>query len=246
MPKMIWTTGTLAVLAIAWTSSLASAADKDTVLLGGKSTPKLASAPDDTMNLLLTGDEDTVLTKYGRYYGGYGYGRYYGGYGRYYGGYGRYYGGFGYGGYNRGFGYSSFYRPYYGYPRYSYGFSLGYNYWPSYYYRPYYYGSYYSYNWAPSCYYYPISDIDQTAPVTTLEMNGIANGGYFYNGGPENPVPLPKKEGKVEPPSVPLEGRPVSLPAPKAEEKKSKFAYPAYGEEPGRTDFATDRKASKR
>jgi hypothetical protein len=63
------------------------------------------------------------------------------------------------------------------------------------------------------------------------------NGTYPYNGGPSNPVPMPKKPGLEQPPPprvVPMEGRSVSL-------TQSKFTYPAYGEEATRTRFAEDR-----
>jgi hypothetical protein len=69
-----------------------------------------------------------------------------------------------------------------------------------------------------------------------------ANGSYPYNGGPVNPVPMPKAKpdaDKVTPPAptVPMDGRAVSLPV------KPKYTYPAYGEEPKQTDFARDRTA---
>jgi hypothetical protein len=75
---------------------------------------------------------------------------------------------------------------------------------------------------------------------------------YPYDGGPRNPVPQP---GNNDPaPSatpkrtVPLEGKPVSLPAPVA---KTQFAYPAYGESTtkkttGKTVFAEDRVPTER
>jgi hypothetical protein len=67
---------------------------------------------------------------------------------------------------------------------------------------------------------------------------------YPYDGGPADPVPMPKAPQTEEkkpsaPPMVPLEGRTVSLPAKPA--AKPKYTYPAYGEEPGRTGFAQDR-----
>jgi hypothetical protein len=65
---------------------------------------------------------------------------------------------------------------------------------------------------------------------------------YPYDGGPRAPVPMPKADDQTPPPprpmppsSVPLEGRTVSLPG------KTQFAYPAYGEEPRVTNFASDR-----
>jgi hypothetical protein len=73
--------------------------------------------------------------------------------------------------------------------------------------------------------------------------NGAANPGedtFPYDGGPEDPVPMPKTE--PAPTSKPpargkAEGQVVSLRA----AKPSKYRYPAYGERPGRTSFADDR-----
>jgi hypothetical protein len=69
------------------------------------------------------------------------------------------------------------------------------------------------------------------------------NGTYPYDGGPATPVPLPRKAGPgaeqaPQPRTVPMDGRSVSLPAATA---TTRFAYPAYGEEPTRTRFAEDR-----
>lgn len=156
-----------------------------------------------------------------------------------------------YGGYRPAFyGYSfSYYRPYY--PRfYSYPtFSFGYSYYQPYYYAPpvYYY---------PRACYYPISltinsqvggSVLGTTPAPyglrpgsevmppALPQNGNGGNGTFpYDGGPRSPVPMPKAD--PGPLSVPLEGRAVSLPA-----KPTKFAYPAYGEQPGKSSFAEDR-----
>jgi hypothetical protein len=65
---------------------------------------------------------------------------------------------------------------------------------------------------------------------------------YPYDGGPRAPVPMPKADQETPPPprpmppgTIPLEGRTVSLPG------KTQFAYPAYGEEPRVTNFASDR-----
>jgi hypothetical protein len=168
-------------------------------------------------------------------YGRYGYGGY-GGYGRYgYGGYGRYgYGGYGY----------SYYRPYY------YG-----SYYNSGYYQPYYYGNGY---YQPYCgisltveepaqpvgksptvspYFRvpPMPNADQPAPTPIPAPKKVPNDGTFpYDGGPSNPVPIPKIEDdkqplKTPPLLVPLEGRPVSIPTTTAK-PATKITYPAYGE----------------
>ncbi|MFN4260629.1 MAG: hypothetical protein ACK4RK_15140 [Gemmataceae bacterium] len=147
-----------------------------------------------------------------------------------------------------------YYRPYYGgyYPRYySYyrpyyygGFSYGYSYYPRYYYAP---GGYYYGGWG----YYRLSgDADICAgpavvyeypPITTPAQpqqpaapppNSSPNNGTFqYDGGPSNPVPMPKTNPATNPvPTilVPLEGKLVSLPARPAAQPT--YVYPAYGE----------------
>ena len=82
--------------------------------------------------------------------------------------------------------------------------------------------------------------------------NSSGYGTYPYNGGPSNPVPMPQGAQQYQPQqrpapatqpapqkTVPLEGIPISLPGrtPTAQ----KYTYPAYGETPGRTQFAEDR-----
>jgi hypothetical protein len=177
------------------------------------------------------------------YYRGY-YNGYYGGYGSYY---PRYYGGY-YGSYYPRY-YGSYYYPgYYGYsyyPRY-YGGYYG-SYYPgySYYYPGYYYGI--SYNSPIGC---PAGDQDVPGVVLTPGGKGTAEsykqptgpmkpvpqeGTYPYDGGPSDPVPMPKAEpapAGSAPRTVPLEGRPVSLP-PAAPKKK--YDYLAYGEKPTTT-----------
>lgn len=63
-------------------------------------------------------------------------------------------------------------------------------------------------------------------PRPLQEDKGI----YPYNGGPQNPVPMPKADPDSirapRQPSVPLEGRSVSVPG-----KKSQYTYQAYGED---------------
>ncbi len=175
------------------------------------------------------GGADTVLVG-GRGYGyGYGYG-----YGHHHGYYHHHYS------YSPSF--YGYYRPYYySYPRYSISLGLGY-------YRPYaYYAPPAYYYSAPSYYYSPIS-LTTTLEAQTSSVGGASysvtrpgaerlppplpkssDGTFPYDGGPDNPVPMPKAE--PDPASTPRlfrvpETRPVSLPA-----KGGKFSYPAYGEE---------------
>jgi hypothetical protein len=58
---------------------------------------------------------------------------------------------------------------------------------------------------------------------------------YPYDGGPDNPVPMPKRTAPA-PLKVAPGGKVVSLPP-----KREKLAYPAYGEQPGHGSFAVDR-----
>jgi hypothetical protein len=68
-------------------------------------------------------------------------------------------------------------------------------------------------------------------PVETAPAPRAVPGGdptFPYDGGPANPVPLPRTEAgptAAPPPTIPLEGRPVSLTT-----KPAKLTYPAYGE----------------
>jgi hypothetical protein len=175
----------------------------------------------------------------GGYYGGYR-GGYYGGYrGGYYGGYrGGYYGGYGYGGYS----------PYY----------AGYSYYPSYNYGYYAPGAY-SYNYGyGSVYVSPCSSVASAtrppyspSPSYSLRPNPSVNpgptvtpptlppptenkgnpGSYQYNGGPKDPVPMPRAD--ENPMSLPRKPRitediPVSTAVKDA--KTGKWVYPAYGE----------------
>ena len=212
----------LALSAVLAISGAASADDKappptaggsgsTTMTLGGRGTAAQAAT------------EDTELARgyrggYGGSRGGYGYrggsgGGYYSGYRGYGGGYGGYYGG-GYGGY---------YRPAYYYPTYSY---------------PTYYSTY------PSCYGGGIYlGIGGGSGVPTVALgSGLSvpvgqpmpqpivpgDGTFRYDGGPVNPVPLPRIEPQAIPPANPSSAPfdlPVSL-KPKAEP----FKYKAYGE----------------
>jgi hypothetical protein len=147
--------------------------------------------------------------------------------------------------------YGSFYGGYY--PRF-------YGYYPRYYYPA------FSFSIYRPVYYYPRSVVIysdpflcpiggntlSTPPATNLR-NGPGSGGadetlppprpapadgtFPYDGGPKNPVPIPKANSEpASAPTVPLEGRSVSLPA-----RPAKVTYPAYGETQKQTDFARDR-----
>jgi hypothetical protein len=156
--------------------------------------------------------------------------------------------------------YPRFYAPtfsfYYSRPFFSYGFSFGYYQpWVSGYYSPYVYcpisdvGPVMPYtatqpgstvlrpyaNGAPP----QLPYADAPAPGSTTPSNPAPQPTYPYDGGPSNPVPMPgtqpaTPQSAPPPVSVPLEGRPVSLPG-----HLPKHTYPAYGE--GRTSFAQDR-----
>lgn len=248
MLRSTWRCSALAFGAIVLTAGLANAQD-DTIRLGR------SSADDSTfkrLDLKANDDSEVSTTGYrggfhgggfhggygGGYHGGYGYRvGYYGGHHGYYGGYRGYYGGYR-GGFAIGFGYG--YRPYYGY---GYG-----GYYP--YYSSYYYPSYYGYSSYPSYYYGGYCGISDSyaapAPVVTqlsvrptvvmpriqddnLLPNPVPanpNGAYRYDGGPDNPVPMPREQAA---PKQPIE-RQVSLPAAPAVKK---YTYAAYGEQPG-------------
>jgi hypothetical protein len=192
----------------------------------------------------------------GGFHGG-GFHSFHGGFHSFHGGFHNFHGGFhsfhsfhsfhhGFHGFYGGFGY---YRPYY---------------YSSYYYAsPYYYGSPYYYSspyYAPSyysdpCYsYYGVAGdyaptvgltIDQAPAERTIigsDPAGTpappplprADDTYPYDGGPRQPVPMPKADPApiaTPPATAPLEGRAVSLPP-----KAPKLTYPAYGESIGGSD----------
>jgi hypothetical protein len=166
---------------------------------------------------------------------------------RFHGGF--YGGGFGcyrpfYGGYYGGFGcYRPFYGSYYG------GFGC---------YRPYY--SYYSYSYSPYCYggFCGISgNSGNIAPAVRLgtpqmptltettpaPMPAAKDPTFRYDGGPRAPAPADREATPEQPapkPTVPAEGRVVSLPARKP---AAPVEYPAFGEDLPRkkSSFAEDR-----
>jgi hypothetical protein len=212
-----------------------------------------------TQNLLLTDDNnaDTEEVWYRHYYRpfhGYGYRPFYGyGYRPFYGyGYRPFYGY----GYRPFYGYA--YRPFFYRPFYP---ALALSFYQPYYYAPPYYdmppAAYY---YPPSYYYYPASLSSAmnapNLPAVIPQGNGQqlppprpvpappvpaapASGTYRYDGGPANPVPLPKTGSPQQPApgTIPLEGRSVSLTAPPVK----KYAYPAYGEAPARPNVAEER-----
>jgi len=182
---------------------------------------------------------------HGGHHGFYGGHRgFYGGHHGFYGGHRGYYGGYGgyrgyYGGYRGYYGGYNVYRPIYSYND---GYCAPYSYYPSY------------YSYCPigsaglsaatfSLRIGPVVTQLQTrpmpyapVPLTPAQPNDgsptpMPNDGTFdYDGGPRAPVPMPKAEPVPmnTQPTVPLEGRPVSLP----DRSTPKYTYPAYGEQP--------------
>jgi len=201
------------------------------------------------------------------YRGGYvGYRGYYAGYRGGYAGYRGSYGGY-HGGYHGYHGHYAGYRGYYGYayPRY-YGGYYGYPYARAYYGAPSVY--YYPPLVADPC--VLSGSITTLAPAITLRINpapavqgriiqtpgaplpppmtpapgpGPAAGTYPYDGGPLDPVPMPKlDEAPMDAPTPIIRPDPRVVSAVIAvSEGKGKWAYPAYGEAPRRTSFAADR-----
>ncbi len=182
---------------------------------------------------------------YGGYRGGYGgYRGYYGGYRGYYGGYRGYYRPYYYGGYRgyyRPYYYGGYYRPYY-YPRYYGGY--GYGYYPSSYYYPgYYISSYPAYYPAVSYYgssfYFPCDGVEgvaRTLPGAPAmpgadEKLAPVPGTFDYDGGPKNPVPLPKTdEGPVKGTSPDRAKAGTELLVSQTTAPAGRWVYPGYGE----------------
>ena len=188
-----------------------------TMTLGGSGTAAAAASADDTQ-----------LTHWYRRYWGYG-GGYYGGYRGYYGGYGLGWGG-GWGGSYISYGYANpyFYRPYY----------------RPFYYRPYFFPRPIAYAAYRRGYYAWIGANEEdlnTAAITlgssqtaarddiVQPLKGIVadEGSFLYDGGPANPVPLPKSGGAAEANSLPATSLPVALPKSKP---AAPYTYKAYGE----------------
>jgi hypothetical protein len=229
---MLWrglAAGALAAVVFAWT---APARAGDTVKLGLDK----SSTPTTTLELKPGDDADTTLAHWHAHYygGGYHVGHY--GYGSFYrGGYASFYHGGFYSPRFYGYGRSFYFPRFYSYSAGFYGPSVSFYSSPSYYYSP---PIYYS---TPS--FCPISlsanvqvPIDPTnvlPPPMTPANPGF--GTYPYDGGPANPVPMPRAEpGPTNAPPkavVPGDERPVSLPA-----KAGKYNYLAYGEKPGQVE----------
>jgi hypothetical protein len=86
--------------------------------------------------------------------------------------------------------------------------------------------------------------IIQSGEVLPPPMTPVPRGGtYPYDGGPLNPVPMPsQEEGPADAPRGVIRPDPRVVAAVLSmSEGKGKWAYPAYGEQPRRTSFATDR-----
>jgi hypothetical protein len=259
MLRRSWAMAAAGVLTLVVSPQFARA--DDTVRLGG--------TMDDakTVTLGYDGQSDTMLMRGvhgGGFRGGFG--------GGFRGGFVGFRGGFG-GGFRGGFvgfrgGYYGGYRGgfYGGYG----GFYGGYGYWPYYAaYTPYYFPP-------PVCYptpvytYYPVGgDVTVVQAAKIYRPTYVApdreslpqpygppsgpmpfsNGTYPYDGGPANPIPLPRGAdqapmGQPVAPKIapPTDGRLVSLPTaqPATSAANSGFAYPAYGENRPST-FGTDR-----
>jgi hypothetical protein len=149
-------------------------------------------------------------------YSGYGYGGYGGGYGSY-GGYGGGYGGYGYG-------YPSTYSYGYGsYPYSGYGYGSGYGGYGGYgsgyggYPSTYSYGGYpysgYGYM-SYGAYGRPVSIAQNPSPAPRLTPIDTTPSTYPYNGGPQNPLPMPRTNAPQTQPqkTIPANSLMVSLP----------------------------------
>lgn len=248
----------LALGAVLAATGAASAGDRDTVQLAGGPGGSTTMTLGGRGTAAQAATEDTELARgyhggghYGGYHGGhYGWGGGYGGYRGYYGGYrGGYYSGYrGYygGGYYRPY-YASYYRPYYGYGGGYYGGGLGYggfytNYYNSYY--PSYYGGgcgvYLGISGGSAVAGVPtvVPGTNFARPVDTQPMaQPVPPGGdgtFPYDGGPANPVPLPKIDPQAIPPANPSA---TATDLPVSGKAKSPFVpattpykYKAYGE----------------
>jgi hypothetical protein len=205
---------------------------------------------------------------YGGYRGGYygGYRGYYGGYRGYYGGYASYYRPYYYGGYG-GYGYSNYYSPYYYNSYYVdpyyystpyYGCSTGSVYAPVTTVQ-----SVYAYQqpYLPSVTPYGVQPQQQINGYNGVPQQGISgyngnklpvmppvqqqpnNGTYPYDGGPNQPVPLPNTQDSAPAkfaPQAPTTLRLVSTPS-QPVRPASQFSFPAYVEDNRASGFAIDR-----
>ncbi len=243
---MLWKSAGAAIAALFLWAATAPAQEAKVFRLGDLTA--FASEREDAS------DDDTQLVAYrGGYHGGhahYGGYRAYGGYHAHYGHYHSHYGHYHSHYYrpyvNFNFGYGGYYRPYY----YSY-------YRPSYYYYSppvyYYYSAPYSYycpivqSVTPSNYEGGAGSLYPTKPIEPMRradefsvppLPQEEEGTFPYNGGPANPVPMPRVDPLPQKaaPVDPTQGRVVSLPAP-----APKYTYRAYGEKVTPTDSRTDR-----
>jgi len=206
----------------------------------------------------------------GGFYAGYrgGYGGYYGGYRGYYGGYAGYYRPYYYSNYYPSYYYST---PYYS-PYYDYGCSVGpgaygtvsqlnvvqqYQGAPYAAQQPYYpsvtpYGTpqgYNGYNGVPQQNYNGVpqqgfsgyNGNPQPMPPPVQPNNGT----YPYDGGPNQPVPVPRQDSAPTKfaPQAPTTLRLVNTPGQAVTTPTSQFSYPAYGEDNRASGFAIDRTA---
>ncbi len=231
----------------------ATKADEVTLKLGRGDNVTVEPAIVNKTLKLDANDRADVEQVWRRYYGG-GYGGYrnygYGGYGyrNYgYGGYG--YRNYGYGGYYNYYrpyygGYYNYYRPYYGYGYGGYGHGYGYRRWISDS------GSSATVTLAlphvgvtvgkPWCEVAPpATNYQQPAPTLPAPKAIPPADGYHYDGGPANPVPMPKGTPAVPatPPATEESNENVTItaayrisaPKPKAKPVKT-LGYKAYGE----------------
>jgi hypothetical protein len=205
-----------------------------TMALGGTGTAAQAASADDT-EVMHWNRRGYGYGGYRGYYGGGWGGGYYAGYGRgwgggYYGGYGRGWGG-GYGGgwgggyYGGGWG-----GGYGGYRGYYNSYSV-YRTYPVYYGG---YGFYYGINGNQDDLLAPATNLGSSAKTTAVASRPTHSivqpeGGFRYDGGPTNPVPLPKPDAEPtgQRKTEPATGLPVSLPKAKP---ASPYTYKAYGE----------------
>jgi hypothetical protein len=83
----------------------------------------------------------------------------------------------------------------------------------------------------------------EVIPAPRPVKPGQPNGTYQYDGGPANPVPMPRAEpapSRAAPRTIVPEGRVVSF-----ESKAPKYSYSAYGEKPASRP-ASDRQLAAR
>ena len=235
MSNKLWAAGLLA--AAAWALAAVPARAENAFRVTGETVPASGlTGGARTVTLEMTGDDAETVDVWGRrggWGGGYGYrGGWGGGYG--YRGWGGGWGGYGYRGWG-GYGYRPYYyaRSWYGYPSY-----YAYNFYQPYYVYypvPYYYSPFYDY---PINIGAPANGTDGYAqpPAQREPFAAPRDSNYPYDGGPQNPVPLPKPDDRPAPMQV--QGKVISASA----NSPSKFAYPAYGETPARpTGFAVGR-----